>query len=83
MCLILALLRVLLSHSNEDAMLSRLEEMDLHIGSLFAQLHCATISVEGMAGTGGYLSADTTLAWSGLIAICDFYAVAVSDFIFF
>ncbi|XP_076466851.1 LOW QUALITY PROTEIN: huntingtin-like [Babylonia areolata] len=66
MCLVLALLRVLVSQSKEEAILSRLEEMGLHIhltrGSHHPPHH-HTLMTSSITEMLRNLSAEETLAW--------------------
>ena len=61
MCLVLALLRVLVSQSKEEAILSRLEELGLHINLTRSQPN-TDMSASVMEVLRN-LSAEETLAW--------------------
>ncbi|KAL8615828.1 hypothetical protein ACOMHN_048536 [Nucella lapillus] len=62
MCLVLALLRVLVSQSKEEAILSRLEELSLHI-PLTRAPHAHTHMSASITEMLTKLSAEETLAW--------------------
>lgn len=61
MCLVLALLRVLVSQSKEEVILSRLEEMGLHVSlTRMSSITDMSASVTEMLRN---LSPEETLAW--------------------
>jgi hypothetical protein len=62
MCLVLALLRVLVSQAKEEAILSRLDEMGLHVNLTRSrsQVDMSASVMEVIKN----LSAEETIAWS-------------------